>query len=180
MAWKVGGIHPGNPADGFGERMADPIEQYPDFTFCSDTVEELAEKIGIDPTALSNTPPVTTLICFLLPGNTMGSAARSASILPLSGRRTTLGHFSRELPPRLRSSELYTKKGKHHKALSHSLISLFRFLKLLSRRNGFFLSHISCKGYNLVSVYHEYTISTALWIIHAVDSPTNVGKNREM
>ena len=90
MSWKVGGIQPGNPADGFGERMANPIEQYSDFAFCSDTVEELAEKIGIDPTALSNTPPATTLICSFCPA----AAVRSASILPLSGRRSTLRHFS--------------------------------------------------------------------------------------
>ena len=50
-----GGVHSGNPADDFEEGMADLIEQYPDFAFCADTVEELAEKIGIDPAALADT-----------------------------------------------------------------------------------------------------------------------------
>lgn len=50
-----GGVHSGNPADDFEEGMADLIEQYPDFAFCADTVEELAEKIGIDPAALAGT-----------------------------------------------------------------------------------------------------------------------------
>lgn len=50
-----GGVHSGNPADNFEEGMADLIEQYPDFAFCADTVEELAEQIGIPATALAGT-----------------------------------------------------------------------------------------------------------------------------
>lgn len=50
-----GGVHSGNPADDFEEGMADLIEQYPEFAFCADTVEELAEQIGIDPAALADT-----------------------------------------------------------------------------------------------------------------------------
>ena len=56
--------------------------------------------------------------------------------------------------------------------LGHMMANVPLELIHFKRVKGFLvLSHISCKDYNLVSIYHEYTISTALWIIRAVDSP---------